>query len=65
MIPAGLSAKEVCELRLGCIEALSETFSKNGLTNGELFSICKQAYDFVVEPLGDNLKGQAKAPDKK
>lgn len=59
-----MTPKEITDLRLGCINAIAETCSKVGLTSGEMLSIAKQVYAFVVEPLSELPEGKAKVAPK-
>ena len=59
MKPKGLSAKDLCELRLGCVEAIAVTSSKVGLTSGEMLSVARKVFEFVIETTGEDLEGQA------
>ena len=51
MIP-GLTAKEICELRLKCIEPILQTASKVGIEKLECISIAEKVWEFVIKPLG-------------
>lgn len=65
MNPKGLSVKDICELRLGCVEAIAVTASKVGLTSGEMIDVAGKVYEFVIETTGKDLEGQAQAPAKR
>jgi hypothetical protein len=58
--PAGLTAKEVCEIRLKCIEPVIQTASKAGLEKDACTEIAEKVWEFVVKPLNEKANKPGK-----
>lgn len=59
---ADLSAKDIVELRIACIDTLAGTLSRHDLQH-RLFELAEDAWSFSIKPLGDMVQGQlAKSP---
>jgi hypothetical protein len=66
MNPAGLTNKEICELRIKCLEPFIKTASILGLREGEVFELAEKAWKFAIETLGEAPKDNSvKSPKGK
>lgn len=63
---SGLSKKEICELRIKCLEMFVPIASKTGIEEGIVFLSAEKAWVFVTAPLDSISEEQpTKAPLRK
>ena len=58
----GLTTKELCDLRLKCLEPYILTASKWGIEQGICIEAAEKSFEFVVKPLAEMEKGTTDKP---
>lgn len=52
-----LTQKEICELRIKCLEPFVSVASKHGIEQDIIFSKAEKAWEFAIKPLGNTKQG--------
>lgn len=55
--PKNLSKKEICDLRLKCLEMFVVTASKHNIEQDIVFEKAKKAWEYMIEAIADKEKG--------
>lgn len=54
-----LTTKEICDLRLKCLEIHVITASKHGIEKGQVFDLARQTWEYMTEAIEKAPKGNA------